>query len=181
MFKELDISYNKNKLLETFSKYLSVKSKLGNMWVVEFNSPKVDSGRLDISNQQEMIDLFYKLSCIDQYSSISFLRIWGETHPHTNVGNAGLVIFPIIGAIAIDCYNYTPPLGNDGKSLLPSNPNNLTPEILDTHYLRHVIVKPIVVDGRSVYRLTRVDRATPVVLIFKIDANKDWTDVKLVT
>ncbi len=117
---------------------------------------------------------------IHRQSCLSFIRIYGETHPHTNTGNAGLVIFPVTGSMVIDCYNYVPPRDCDGKPILKSSPDNLSKEILDTHYLSHVIDKPIIVDGRGVYRLCRqLNKPTPVALVFKLDLNINWDDIKL--
>ena len=170
----LNIDYDKTELLDLFNN--SERLVLNNFNRVvailgdNFSKLPIFTRYLDMFNFIPKSDL-----------SIELLQITGNSKPHINPGNNGLLIFPVSGTpLILNTYSYTTPhkdengrLEMDSRSMSSDEISAIESTLIESVPIEH----PIAVDGLTTLSFHVTTEPYPIVLVLKINKMVDWADV----
>jgi hypothetical protein len=152
----------------------SKKNVLNNFDRIQANLPD------DAHNIPMFKDLIDQFSFIPKNrSSIDLFQFVGNSRPHINAGNNGLLIFPLAGSFLLNFYSYvTPTTDEDGRPTMDQK--NMSPEELaaieSTKIESITVSSPIAIDGLTTLSLHN-NGSNAVVLVLKIDKYTSWETV----
>jgi hypothetical protein len=106
--------------------------------------------------------------------SIELCGIAKGVVPKINPNNNGIIVFPVSGETILKTYSYVPPVDSSGR---PTMDNVDTATILSTLVSSTSITSPTVINGLTVYSISRDENQFPVVLLLKIGKNVSWDTV----
>jgi hypothetical protein len=179
MFRDFNIEYDKQALIDFYRSLpanpeaQSVNGGLKSYAVSAAAHPEIE--RL-----WNLFPIWNSINPENMDKMCAFMEIVGESAPHTNMGNNGLIIVPLLPPVKLELFSYEPPLDADGRPNFPASPANYRVEgIWESTYLRREFTTPFAVNGQKVYRLKHIVGETPMALIFKIPLSVSFDEVVL--
>lgn len=168
MFCDFDIDYDKQALIDFYRSLPAnpaVQSIKGGLKLYDI----FPSAHPEIKRLLNLFSIWSSITPGSMDQICSFMEIIGSSAPHTNMGNNGLIIVPLLPQIVLEGFSYEPPLDENGRPNFPAVPANYQVEgIWESTCLRREFTKPFAVNGQKVYRLKHIVGETPMALVFKI-------------
>jgi hypothetical protein len=171
-YYKFDFDHDPNALLTLFNDFS--KTTFNN-----FNRIKADlpTGICESDLMKPFFDAFYFIPKYDL--SIEILQLTGNTRPHINSGNNGLIIFPIQGTILLNNYSYVTPFTDENYRPVMDHLNMGEEEILaieSTKIESVVIDRPTLIDGLKTLSF-HPNSSNPIVLALKVNKIIEWYEV----
>lgn len=145
-YKYIDIPYNKDELKKGFNAIKNNGVDMKNT-MISWNT-----GILNIPEVQRIFDVFELFD--KEELNCAFIAISGRTIPYTNLGNNGLIFFPIEGIVRTNYYSY-PPSYIDGRPVLDPvdviRDPKLKEDVYNTISERVLIDRPMAVNGQMIH------------------------------
>ena len=138
----------------------------------------------DITAYEAVVDLFDKFNLPLNNNNCSLTTICKAVGIHTNPGNNGLIVFPLLGDLEVEFYSAEAPLVN-GLTMLspylkdrpPISPDEIK-TILNSKSATKVINRPIAINGRKIYSYRPVNGTIPLVFLLKIPFGVEWSQLQ---
>lgn len=177
MLRDFNIEYDKQTLIDFYRGLPadeSAQSIRGGLKCYDI-SP---STHPEIQRLCNLFPIWDKINPESMNKMCAFMEIIGESAPHVNMGNNGLIVFPLLPELKLEMFSYQPPLNSDGRPNFPALPGNYQVEgIWESVCLRRVLNKPTAINGQCVYRMKHVVKETALALIFKIPLTVNFDDL----
>lgn len=171
----INFEYDKTELLDLFNN--SEKE-----YITKFSRTKaiLDENVNELALFSKYFDTFPFIPRYDL--SIELGQITGNSPPHVNPGNNGLLIFPVSGnPLILNTYSYITPFKdtNTGRPIM--DVANMSPEELaaieTTIIETKEITQPIAIDGLTTFSLHTNSDPCPIILALKIPLIINWAIV----
>lgn len=141
----------------------------------------------DITVSEAVSELFDKFNLPLNNSNCSLTTIHKSVEIHTNPGNNGLIIFPVLGELQVEFYSAAPPIVN-GLTMLSPNLKDRprmtaeeVAEIKNSKIASIIVNSPIAINGRRIYSYAPANATIPLVFVLKIPFDVDWKQIQLLT
>jgi hypothetical protein len=171
----INFEYDKTELLELFNN--SEKE-----YFTPFSRSKAILGA-NASESDIFTRYFDAFPFIPKYDdSIELVQITGNSPPHINPGNNGLLIFPVSGnPLILNTYSYVTPFKdiNSGRpimDLVNMSPEQVT-EIESTLIETKEVNQPIAVNGLQTFSIHTNAEPCPIILVLKVPVVVNWSTV----
>lgn len=171
-YYKFDFSYDPTAFLTLFND--STKSSLSNFNRILANLP---SGICETDLMKPFFDAFNFIPKNDL--SIEILQLTGNSKPHINPGNNGIILFPLQGSILLNHYSYITPYKDENRRPVMNQQNMSDAELLaieSTKIDTTVIDRPTLIDGLQTMSF-HMNSPEPIVLALKVNKIRDWFDV----
>jgi hypothetical protein len=138
----------------------------------------------DITVSETVVELFDKFNLPLNNNNCSLTTIRRAVDIHTNPGNNGLIIFPLLGDLEVGFYSAEAPIVN-GLTMLSPYLKDRPPisaesikTILNSKFATKTITKPIAINGRKIYSYRPVNGTIPLVFLIKIPFGVEWDQLQ---
>jgi hypothetical protein len=138
----------------------------------------------DITVFEAVVELFDKFNLPLNNNNCSLTTICRAVDIHTNPGNNGLIIFPLLGELEVGFYSAEAPIVN-GLTMLSPYLKDRPPmsvesikTILNSKFATKTITTPIAINGRKIYSYRPVNGTIPLVFIIKIPFGVEWVQLQ---